>query len=372
MARLSTLSLRFPLTSFSPIRRSSDEATRYIPFNCGVLDNLFYDFLDNYLDDFLDDFLDNFFPALRDKLHLLKLPVTVYTAAAMTVRVVSSDQDPRRSALAHEPTQFSSQPEDFPHLPGCGVHAQQDDGPVFGPVTRPWPHVFKEGELATLPLFYDVLRLPRELRFAIWKFALQGQYETIRIRSFRRIGEDIRKPTFLPPICYMSEQTMEETIAAVIEGSVIIIESFDDNVLLRAFLNLAPGRNGVIRQLNFDSFSRCPEGLPVNQDLELAVRCTGLRTIKLTFDEKDLTRNVLIDETYGYRVQIPKNPEDLYAEYKLERLLDCKMLSLIIITQCGWKSEPEDVVNELGQMLRQAIAKNGIKLIVEIRPCTSV
>ncbi|KAJ4374865.1 hypothetical protein N0V83_001943 [Neocucurbitaria cava] len=165
---------------------------------------------------------------------------------------------------------------------------------------------------------------------------------------------------------------MEETIAAVIEGAVIIVYTSENTKYLRAFLDRAPGRYGVVRQLNFNSFSRCSTNVPVNQDLELAVRCTGLRTITLILDDENLTLDVFSgdgtsdDGTSDGPVLIPMKPEDLYANFELERLLDCNLLSKIIIEHCNYTSVAEDVVIELGQMLRQAITKKGTRQTVEI------
>jgi hypothetical protein len=142
--------------------------------------------------------------------------------------------------------------------------------------------------------------LPRKLHLALWGGAIRGEsyalpYACTRTRRFLDSNIDIREyvkhrddhtyPKLLPSLCSLAEESAEEIVAGIIENSTFMVASFADNTFLQAFLGVVPGRLQLCRQLNFDYFGRFPGNFDNNADLELAVKCSGLHTIKLTFCE---------------------------------------------------------------------------------------
>lgn len=204
------------------------------------------------------------------------------------------------------------------------------------------------------------------MRLIIWGHALQ--LGRIRVRDAVEDKSPVTTPSFLPEICYKIEETQQETIAVVIEGSQFIVTRLQDHKYLQAFLNAAPGRFELIRQLSFPYFSRFrPEKYSKNQDLELAVKCTGLHTIKSTFHPDPITYFVLHGDYEDGLTRTACAATVLFDKFRLERLLDCKMLKKIIIEHVDFYSvAAEEAAEGLGQLLQQKFANKAIKQIVEI------
>jgi hypothetical protein len=96
--------------------------------------------------------------------------------------------------------------------------------------------------------FFKFMQLPKELRLLIWREAIANEEytrpdgitlrylsSTIDIRDYVKIADDPLIPKFLPRICDVSEETREETIAVLIEGSKFMIASLRDNTFLQTF-----------------------------------------------------------------------------------------------------------------------------------------
>ena len=187
--------------------------------------------------------------------------------------------------------------------------------------------------------------LPRELRMSISRLALEGQIRLINIEGGISKNVNPMRLKNMPPMCYTSKQTIEECIALVLEISQLQFVSLYDNKLLRAFLDAFPGRWNHVRHLSFNLFSRLPEGSAVNQDLELAVVCNGLRTLKFGFRVSDLTTWDMEEGTEEVARRACE-ADQLFTKYKLGRLLDCDKLDEIIIHQAYVSSTAADEAAE--------------------------
>jgi hypothetical protein len=175
------------------------------------------------------------------------------------------------------------------------------------------------------------------------------------IRDYIKIADDPFSPTFLPAICNLSKETREKTVAVLIEGSKFMVASFHDNTFLQAFLKPegVTCRLELCRELSYDFFSRFPTGYEKNADLELAAACTGLKTIKLTFNQKPPTHYVLEGDYDEGLSRYPRSADEAYERVKLQRLLNCKCLKTIITehTTCYVLAAVKAAEN-LGDLLR--------------------
>jgi hypothetical protein len=151
---------------------------------------------------------------------------------------------------------------------------------------------------------------------------------------------------------------MEEAMAAFIEGSTFMVASIQDNMFLQVFLKAVPDRLKLCRQLNFDYFSRFPGHFEKNADLELAAQCTGLHTIKLMLHYDPLTyMNNTDDEDGGVGYQ-PCAAQDLFEQFRLQRLLDCNKLRTIIMEHTVYHVPAAFVAaKNLGDLLTQKFAQ---------------
>lgn len=228
-------------------------------------------------------------------------------------------------------------------------------------------HVVSNQSLPKCHEFHAFLRLSRELRLIIWSLTFEEQLGEIRLRDFVSSDTKSFKCDIVPSFCYISKQTLEEVVAVVIQGSQFMVASITDNELLHAFLGAAPGRFRLCRQLNFDYFGRFPENLPINKDLKLAVACSGLLTIKLTFHADAITSWVRID---GYEDGMTRHPctaDYIFSKYKLNRPLDCNKLRKIIIQSTGsGLGAAKEAAEELGQMLEHKFVSKPMKQEVYI------
>jgi hypothetical protein len=174
-----------------------------------------------------------------------------------------------------------------------------------------------------------------------------------------RRGDDPSASKLLLSLCYTSRQTFEETVAMVIEVSQVLVCSYNENKLLRAFLEAALGRFWLVRPLNFEFFSCFKPEFGNKSDLQLAVECKGLRAIKLGFYRDEIT-------DMGRR---PKTME-FFLKYRLERLLYCSMLKSIGIEHSDYFSEvAKEAAFDLGELLEQKFAAEEPKQVMGIA-CT--
>jgi hypothetical protein len=221
--------------------------------------------------------------------------------------------------------------------------------------------------MAPSPKFHRFLNLPKELRLEIWKKALGVDINVIAVREAVKRGDDLARPEFLPRFCYTSHATFEETVATTIESSQMMVCSYADNQFLRSFLEAVPSRFRLVRHLNFDFFSRFKEEFEVNADLELAFECKGLRTIKLNFHCNNLTYWVLEGDYDDGLTRYPAEAKDLFAKYKLARILDCDALSNIIVEYSGSICEAAvEAAKALGELLVQKSADKAARQTVEL------
>ncbi|KAG9186082.1 hypothetical protein G6011_02638 [Alternaria panax] len=241
-------------------------------------------------------------------------------------------------------------------------------GPSIAIAAKPaqsWSDIIQHG-LIPQSAFSRFLDLPKELSLPIWTLALSSIGQ-VAVRDAVKRGDDPTRPRFLPALCFTSKKTFEETVVSFINASKFLVCSYDDNLFLHAFLKAVDGRFEQVRQLDLEFFSRYKGDTTENADLELAVKCTGLRTIKLGFHKEELTFYLLEDE---YEMQCSTQPcaaTDLFSKYKLERLLDCGMLVTIIIEHSGYFSEAaEEAAAELGRMLEQKFAAKASKQVVGV------
>jgi hypothetical protein len=229
------------------------------------------------------------------------------------------------------------------------------------------PKMITNGTMAPSPKFHRFLDLPKELRLEIWKKALGVDTKVIAVREAVKRGDDPARPKSLPRFCYTSHATFEETVATTIESSQMMVCSYADNQFLRSFLAAVPSRFQLVRHLNFDFFSRFKEAFGVNADLELAFECKGLRTIKLNFHCNNLTYWVLEGDYDDGLTRYPAEAKDLFAKYKLARILDCDALSNIIVEYSGLFCEVAvEAAKGLGELLVQKFADKAAKQTVEL------
>jgi hypothetical protein len=215
--------------------------------------------------------------------------------------------------------------------------------------------------------FYNFMRLSRELRLIIWDMAIRDQtyhqpgggamcylQSTVALREYVKVSDIPSNPKFLPAICFVSKKNREEEIAAVIEGSKFMIASIHDNNFLQIFLKAEPGRLELCRDLSFDFFSRFPSSYEKNADLELAALCTGLHTIKMTFHFEPLTYFVQEDEEDPMVMsRRARALNELFEEFRLQRLLDCKCLKNITIEHTSQNvAEATKAGVQLGELLK--------------------
>jgi hypothetical protein len=128
---------------------------------------------------------------------------------------------------------------------------------------------------------------------------------------------------------------MSETTGVFVRNSEFMIASYNDNLLLDGFLKTVLKGYGAIRSIHFAFFDCFPEGFPQNADLELAVRCTGLRTIKIRFHSTRLIVWVLLGDYDDGLTSRPRRIDEMWAHYKFARLLECVNLQNLIVERKG-------------------------------------
>ena len=203
--------------------------------------------------------------------------------------------------------------------------------------------------------FHRFMDLPLELREVIWEYAMRGtpylvargqylwasdkyaQYlvSPVEIREFLKRQSNVARPSFLPSICRLSKSTMGETIRVYIRGSTFMVASIHDNRFLDAFVQTVDKGYEAIRSIHFAFFDCFPGTFPQNADLELAVRCSGLHTVKLSFHVQKLTIWVLEGDYDDGLTRYPRPVNEIWTHYKFSRLLDCANLQKLIIERKG-------------------------------------
>jgi hypothetical protein len=313
----------------------------------------------------------------------------------MTVTVIPNHQDPRRRpSVAY--SSFRYNPVDFPKLPSptvapelsfrplsLGPHSNVQELPDWGQddeisgknlpcdcetkancrnavVTE--KHLESHTALAVASStaakssasFNRFLELPVELREAIWELGTRGTVHRngsylitpVEVHDYVKAPNKMERPYFLPPMCRVSKSTMSETTGVFVRNSQFMIASYNDNLLLDGFLKTMPKGYEAIRSIHFAFFDCFPEGFPQNADLELAVRCTGLRNIKMRFHSTRLITWVLLGNYNDGLTSCPRRIDNMWAHYKFARLLDCVNLETLIIERKGHNLEVALEVSE--------------------------
>lgn len=197
--------------------------------------------------------------------------------------------------------------------------------------------------------FDRFMNLPVELREVIWELTLWGSTQInratkkcarylvspVEIRDFLKKPNNNARPTFLPSMCRISKSTMSETIGVYIRGSQFSIASIHDNRFLDGFLQTVSKGYDNIRTIHFAFFDCFPPNYPQNADLELAVRCSGLHTIKLTFHVERLRIWVLDGEYDDGLTGYPRPLNEMWTHYKFVRLTECNNLQKVVLERKG-------------------------------------
>jgi hypothetical protein len=90
-----------------------------------------------------------------------------------------------------------------------------------------------------------------------------------------------------------------------------------------------------MRSFHFVFFDCFPTGYPENANLELAVRCTALHTIKITFRVSRLQIWVLEGDYEDGPMGYPQPVDQIWVHCKLSCLLNCNNLQKIDIERKG-------------------------------------
>lgn len=136
-----------------------------------------------------------------------------------------------------------------------------------------------------------IMKFPLELREMIWAAAMLPETKYgIRVR--RWTDGPATRPGFYPPCLWVSKQIHEEMVPVFIRNATFEMCSIADNEYLREVLDAIPHGNGraLVRSLRFCFFDCFPQGLPVNQDIALAVSCPRLTRLDVTIHSRRVHR----------------------------------------------------------------------------------
>lgn len=210
-----------------------------------------------------------------------------------------------------------------------------------------------------------LVALPPEIRELIWETRMRdaGDFRfCVDIRDSVKMGDSAKRPWFLPQLCFFSNATKDEIIAVFMRNSVFMIASIHDNRFFREFIASVLDGPKHVRELHFDFFDCFPdydkEGnkIALNSDLELAVHCTGLSTIRMTFARWRLQVEEC-DEENEQDADRDRTVAVLVEKYRLRRLLDCGNLRKIHWAGrygYGW---PVRVLTDLANWVEAEFAK---------------
>jgi hypothetical protein len=220
-----------------------------------------------------------------------------------------------------------------------------------------------EARIHSPPRFDHFMDLPIELREIIWEIVMRdnthmvsswiGKFTEYLLRPVQFIGGHLVIPDLynaectkvMPPMCRISNSTRCETVGVYLRGSVVMIASIRHNQHFESFLQTVRKGYEAIRSIHFTHFAFCPTGYLQNVDLELAVRCTTLHTIKLTFDMYTLEFWNLGGNNDELTCS-PRRVEEMWTHYKFDRLLDCHNLRNLEIEHKEYSNEIAWVATE--------------------------
>jgi len=289
------------------------------------------------------------------------------------IRTLPANEDTRLLWLdplyAPQPPPLEYRAEDFPYI---------NDTPP-GPSRaspKPGPRCYIYADVLLDKVAYPRMLevLPREIREMIWQhhFLTQNSWschpsifhDPIAVTAGH--DQDPERPRFLPAICNMSRWTRDEIVAVFLRGAMLKIESAEDNDFFREFIATVPGGVNHVRRLYFSEFDGYDETIGErNLDLELAVACRGLHTLRLKFDRKVLGTDTFNAPPAGGRVYVPKTVEELVAKYGLRRLLDCDTLRKVEwdgVVAYEKPFRPTPILDALAGWLMDEFARRGRKI----------
>ena len=155
------------------------------------------------------------------------------------------------------------------------------------------------------------------------------------------IGTNPRNPSFLPDVCRVSKHTLRETMEVFLEGTIFQVCSIEQNQVVHTFLSHAFNGFASVRGLHFAFFDCFPQGFGLNADLELAVRCSGLQELRLSFHNRKLFQWVRDNGDY---VGAPRPAQEMWDYYELRRVLDAGVrFQKLTILRKGWGNEFADL-----------------------------
>lgn len=214
------------------------------------------------------------------------------------IRTIPADQDPRQAtALESSPAQGPPPPLSGPQFPSLceRVTAPRNGDPKPTSPAYTYSHVLLYG--INRPSI--LVKLPLEIREMIWEAYMRAHgifmIYRIYIRDSVRMTDDPVRPRFLPPLRTISNSTWDKIIGVFMRNSPTMITSIHDNVYFRKLIAGIENGPAHVRELHFEYFGFFPnytkdgERIPVNSDLELAVDCKGLQTLRLNFPDSQLT-----------------------------------------------------------------------------------
>lgn len=209
-------------------------------------------------------------------------------------------------------------------------------------------------------------KLPMEIREMIWKYCMptaDSVGNTIHMfRPSLWTNGDLTRPRFLPKICYILTVTREETIGAFVRSCVFCTMGNKDIANLLAFAGSFDGGLSHIRASHLIMFGnyklrKSPHDPKLkNEDLEFAIACRGLRTVRLWFD-RDHLKTPVKPEGVLYWIHKPLPVEEFVEYYHLRRLFDCEKLRLVYLDREPRGTGAVDGLQDLAEWIQAEFAR---------------
>ncbi|KAH7091552.1 hypothetical protein FB567DRAFT_546265 [Paraphoma chrysanthemicola] len=217
--------------------------------------------------------------------------------------------------------------------------------------------------------------LPTEIRELVWEACMrrEGVFNKsllgrTNIRDSVKRKDSPERPRFLPKLCFISKTTYNEIVAVFMRNSKFMIASINDNVFFRNFIASVENGPKHVRELHLDFFDCFPDydrdgkRFPVNSDLELAVSCTGLETLQMTFKHWRLHNEIGFFDIIEDDMPSQKKVHELVDKYRLHRLLDCGKLRTIRWDGCRGYGGPLQNLHDLAAWVEAEFAKKNHRI----------
>lgn len=249
------------------------------------------------------------------------------------------------------------------------------------------PKEFKRAKQSQDRGFEKFMQLPLEIREKVWDFSIRGKVyfvprsyhldeyaryflDPLALRGFvqpNTIGPNPKRPPFLPAVCRVSVYTFEETLGVFLRNTNFLMHNIAQNRFFDAFLTKVDGFRSI-RTLSFGYFDCFPSGFERNADLELAARCPGLQELSSSFhaNQLEIFEDEAGDPSFGL---LPREPDEMWSHYRMDRLLDCEQLEVIKINHKGWRSNANTVFAAEGlatRIAREFLVRKGRVVGAEI------